>query len=79
MWLHCQGVVSGVFVIILEVQIHCFGTEISVRCLEFIRSRFSEVVNTWYFQSVTEALSALESVSASRSACFWRFDRIATR
>ena len=47
-----------------------FGTEDSVRCSEFGGGRFSEVANVlqvWDFQSVTRALSALGSVSASRS------------
>ena len=45
-----------------------FGTKDSVRCSEFGGGRFSEVANVWDFQSVTRALSALGSVSASRSA-----------
>ena len=53
-----------------------FGTEDSVRCSEFGGGRFSEVANVlqvWDFQSVTRALSALGSVSASRSVCSGRF------
>ena len=54
----------------LEVKIRCFGTKDSVRCSEFGGGRFSEVANVlqvWDFQSVTRALSALGSVSTSRS------------
>ena len=53
-----------------------FGTKDSVRCSEFGGGRFSEVVNVlqvWDFQSVTSALSALGSVSASRSVRSGRF------
>jgi len=53
-----------------------FGTKDSVRCSEFGGGRFSEVVNVlqvWDFQSVTRALSALGSVSASRSVRSGRF------
>ena len=42
----------------------------SVRCLEFRGGRFSEVANVLHkrdFQSVTATLSAIGSVSASRS------------
>ena len=58
-----------------------FGTKDSVRCSEFGGSRFSEVANVlqvWDFQSVTRALSALGSTSASRSVrsgygqCGWQ-------
>ena len=85
MWLHCQGVVSRVSALwrykLIRTFKNCFGTKISVRCSEFRDSHFSEVVNTlivWYFQCVTEVLSALESVSAaSRSFHFRRFDCIA--
>jgi len=57
----------------LEVKIRCksvFGPRIvsAVRSLEVVR--FSEVANVlqvWDFESVTTALSALGSVSASRS------------
>jgi len=48
----------------------------SVRCSEFGGGRFSEVANVlklWDFQSVTRALSALGSVSASRSVRSGRF------
>ena len=48
----------------------CFGTYGSVRCLEFRGGHFSEVSNVsqvWDIHSVTRTLSALESVSASRS------------
>ena len=48
----------------------------SVRCLEFRGGRFSEVANVlqvWDFQSVTITLSALGSVSASRSVRSGRF------
>ena len=47
-----------------------FGTKDSVRCSEFRGGRFSEVANVLQvcdFQSVTRTLSALGSVSASRS------------
>ena len=49
---------------------------ISVRCSEFRSGRFSEVANVlqvWDFQSVTRTLSALGSVSASRSVRSGRF------
>ena len=54
----------------------CFGTTDSVRCSEFRGGRFSEVANVlqvWDFQSVTRTLSALGSVSASRSVRSGRF------
>jgi len=54
----------------------CFGTKDSVRCSEFGGGRFSEVANVlqaWDFQSMTRALSALGSVSASRSVRSGRF------
>ena len=62
----------------LEVKIRCFGTKDSVRCSEFRGGRFSEVANdnvlqVWDFQSVTRTLSALGSVSASRSVRSGRF------
>ena len=53
-----------------------FGTKNSVRCSEFGGGRFSEVANVlqvWGFQSVTRALSALGSVSASQSVRSGRF------
>ena len=53
-----------------------FGTKDSVRCSEFGGGRFWEVVNVlqvWDFQSVTRVLSALGSVSASRSVRSGRF------
>jgi len=53
-----------------------FGTKDSVRCSEFRGGHFSEVANVlqvWDFHSVTTALSALGSVSASRSVCSGRF------
>ena len=53
-----------------------FGTKDSVRCSEFRGGRFSEVANVlqvWDFQSVTRTLSALGSVSASRSVHSGRF------
>ena len=53
-----------------------FGTKDSVRCSEFRGGRFSEVANVlqvWDFQSVTGTLSALGSVSASRSVRSGRF------
>ena len=54
-----------------------FGTYDSVRCPEFRGGRFSEVANVLQvsgFQSVTRTLSALGSVSASRSVRSGRFD-----
>ena len=63
----------------LEVKIRSqtrFGTKDSVSCLEFRSGRFSEVANVlqvWDFQSVTRTLSALGSVSASRSVRSGRF------
>ena len=51
-----------------------FGTKDSVRC--FRGGRFSEVANVlqvWDFQSVSRTLSALVSVSASRSVRSGRF------
>ena len=54
----------------------CFGTKDSVRCSEFRGGRFSEVANVlqvWDFQSMTRTLSALGSVSASRSVRSGRF------
>ena len=53
-----------------------FGTKDSVRYSEFRGGRFSEVANVlqvWDFQSVTSTLSALGSVSASRSVRSGRF------
>ena len=53
-----------------------FGTTDSVRCPEFRGGRFSEVANVLQvsgFQSVTRTLSALGSVSASRSVRSGRF------
>ena len=53
-----------------------FGAKDSVRCSEFRGGRFSEVANVlqvWDFQSVTRTLSALGSVSASRSVRSGRF------
>ena len=53
-----------------------FGIKDSVRCSEFRGGRFSEVANVlqvWDFQSVTRTLSALGSVSASRSVRSGRF------
>ena len=53
-----------------------FGTKDSVRCSEFRGGRFPEVANVlqvWDFQSVTRTLSALGSVSASRSVRSGRF------
>ena len=49
---------------------------ISVHCSEFRGGRFSEVASilqVWDFQSVTRTLSALGSVSVSRSVCSGRF------
>ena len=52
------------------------GDAKSVRCSEFRGGRFSEVANVlhkWVFQSVTATLSAVGSVSASRSVRSGRF------
>ena len=63
----------------LEVKIRCKNAlepRIVVRCSEFRGGRFSEVANVlqvWDFQSVTRTLSALGSVSASRSVRSGRF------
>ena len=48
-------------------------TKDSVGCSEFRGDRFSEVANVWDFQYVTRTLSALGSVSASRSVRSRRF------
>ena len=59
-----------------NVRCSAVGTEKSVRCPEFRGGRFSDVANVLYkrdFQSVTGALSALGSVSASRSVRSGRF------
>ena len=53
-----------------------FGTKESVCCPEFRGGRFSEVANVLHkrdFQSVTGPLSAVGSVSASRSVRSGRF------
>ena len=53
-----------------------FGTKDGVRCPEFSDGHFSEVANVlqvWDFQSVTRTLSALGSVSASRSVRSGKF------
>ena len=53
-----------------------FGTKDSAQCAEFGGGYFSEVANVlqvWDFQSVTRVLSALGSVSASRSVRSGRF------
>ena len=77
-WLQCQGVVSGVSAI-WRYKIRCknaLGPGIVSRCSEFRGGRFSEVANVlqvWDFQSVTRTLSALGSVSASRSVRSERF------
>ena len=64
----------------LEVKIRCKNA-LGPRIVSAVRSfrgggRFSEVANVlqvWDFQSVTRALSTLESVSASRSVRSERF------
>ena len=59
-----------------NVRSSMVGTETSVRCPEFRGGRFSEVANVLHkrdFQSVTGTLSALGSVSASRSVRSGRF------
>ena len=53
-----------------NVSKKAFRTEISVRYLEFRGGRFSEVGNVWDFNLGPEDLSALESVSTSRSVRF---------
>ena len=56
-----------------------FGDEHRVRCPEFGGGRFSEVANVlyiWDFRSVTSSLSALGSVSASRTVRSERFNCI---
>ena len=53
-----------------NVRCSAVGTEKSVRCPEFRGGRFLEIANVLHkrdFQSVTGTLSALGSVSASRS------------
>ena len=53
-----------------NVQCSAVGTEKSVHCSKFRGGRFSEVANILHkgdFHSVTGTLSALGSVSASRS------------
>ena len=57
-------------------MVSAVGTKKNVRCLEFRGGHFSEVANVlhkWDFQSVTGTLSALGSVSASRSVRSGRF------
>ena len=67
---------------LLEVILYggrSFGVERRVRCPEFRGGRFSEVANVLYirdFRSVTRILSALGSVSASRSVRSERFNCI---
>ena len=59
-----------------NVRCRAVGTEKSVRCPKFRGGRFSEVANVLHkrdFQSVTGTLSALGSVSASRSVRSGRF------
>ena len=59
----------------LEVEIHC-KTVLGPRLVSAVLS-FSEVTNTllvWYCRSITEALSALGSVSTSRSVRFRRLN-----
>ena len=64
---------------LLEVilySVRSFWSERLVRCPEFRGGRFSEVANVlyvWDFQSVTGTLSAVGSVSASRSVRSERF------
>ena len=64
---------------LLEVilyRVRSFWSERLVRCPEFRGGRFSEVANVlyvWDFQSVTGTLSAVGSVSASRSVRSERF------
>ena len=74
-WLHSQGMVS--YVQGKNTFKNCFGTEISVLCSEFRGSRFSKVVKVlivWYFQSVPEVLSTLESVSAFGDSTVYGFN-----
>ena len=59
-----------------NVRFSAVWTVKSVRCPEFRSGRFSEVANVLHkrdFQSVTGTLSALGSVSASRSVRSGRF------
>ena len=59
-----------------NVRCSAVGTEKSVRCPEFSGGRFSEVAIVLHkrdFESVTGTLSALGSVSASRSVRSGRF------
>ena len=59
-----------------NVRCSAVGIEKSVRCPEVRGGRFSEVANVLHkrdFQSVTGTLSALGSVSASRSVRSGRF------
>ena len=85
-WLNCMHVREGLNVKVWFPECplfggkntlqKCFGTKDSVRCSEFRGGRFSEVANVlqiWDFQSVTRTLSALGSVSASRSVRSGRF------
>ena len=65
----------------LEVKIQCKSALDSVRCSEFRGGCFSEVANViqvWDIQSVTRTLSALGSVSTSRSVRSERFYCIIT-
>ena len=50
-----------------------FGDERRVRCPEFRGGCFSEVANVWEVRSMTTTLSAIGSVSASRSVHSERF------
>ena len=86
-WLNCMQVREGLYVKVWFPECPLFGgkkkhlqkrfgTKDSVRCSEFRGGRFSEVANVlqvWDFQSVTRTLSALGSVSASRSVRSGRF------
>ena len=53
----------------------------SARCPELGSVRFSEVTNVlqlWYFQSVTRQVSVVAWVSASQRVCYGRFHCIVT-
>ena len=79
-WLHDQGGVPECLLFGGKNTVQKrFGTYDSVRCPEFRGGHFSEVANVLQasgFQSVTRTLSALGSVSVSRSVRSGRFDCI---
>ena len=74
-WLNCMHVGGGGGAVMSRCGFR------SVRCSEFRGGRFSEVTSVFQvrdFQSVTRTLSALGSVSASRSVRSGRFYCIST-